>query len=266
MRKPSIFSRDYERKMRQRRRRIALISMFIFIVIGAIFLKVTISNINMQELRNNLQSWIDSGTENNNKDIVENNELEETKEQEVIETPKEPEVKTKDLKVSEGVLLKAEYEEVNGELKFKGIQELPDKFQYDINPSKNMIVLIDDNQNMKLFNIDGNEASITKDSYTAPNGEVFNKDSVLSIYQGYLWNAEAKFITDTKIAYISNVPYFGYDLNKYIWIVDLNNNTHTTLWNSKAKDIKFGDLEEKGLKLSIDGSEKFLDSNGNLIN
>lgn len=119
---------------------------------------------------------------------------------------------------------------------------------------------------MKIFNSNKKESNITKDKYTAPNGEVFNKDSVIKTYEGYLWNVEARFITDTKVAYISNVPYFGYDLNKYIWVIDLNNNTHSTLWNSKGKEIKFGDLKEKGLEVVIDGNVKYVNQNSDLVN
>lgn len=267
MGRPSIFSKDYEKKMRKRRKRMILISMFIVLIllIGAISFKFTISKIDMQEIKNNLQAWIDSDKDNtkeNEEVSIDNNKIEE----EIVETPKEPEVKTKDLKINDGVILKAEYEEVNGESKFKSIQNLPKDYQYDINSKKNIIIVLDDNQNMKLFNIDGNEVNITKASYTAPNGEVFNKDTVLDTYDGYLWHKDIKFISDTKVAYISNVPYFGYGLNKYIWIIDLNSNSHITLWNSKAKNITFGNLEEKGLKVNIDGNEKFLNSEGNLIN
>lgn len=266
MGKPSIFSKDYEKKMRKRRRIMIITSIFIVLIllIGAMSLRFTISKVDMQEIKNSLQAWIDS-----DKDSIEENEevsIENNENEEIIETPKEPEVKTKDLKINDKVILKAEYEEVNGENKFKNVQDLPEDYQYDINNKKNMIIVLDNNQNIKLFNIDGNEVNITKESYTAPNGEVFNKEIVLKTYEGYLWHKDIKFISDTKVAYISNIPYFGYDLNKYIWIIDLNTNNHITLWNSKAKNITFGNLEEKGLKINIDGNEKFLNSDGNLIN
>ena len=119
---------------------------------------------------------------------------------------------------------------------------------------------------MRVFNVEGKEVSITKDKYVAPNGEIFNKETILQTYSGYLWNVEAKFISDTKVAYITNLPYFGTDLNKYIWVVDLNDNSHKTLWNSKGKDIKFGEIKEKGLEATIDGNIKYVNSNGDLIN
>ena len=55
-------------------------------------------------------------------------------------------------------------------------------------------------------------------------------------------------------------------MNKYIWVIDLNNNTHSTLWNSKGKEIKFGDLKEKGLEVVIDGNVKYVNQNSDLVN
>lgn len=269
MGKPSIFSKDYEKKMRKRRKRIIITSIFIVLIllIGAVSVKLTISKVDMQEVRNSLQAWIDSDKNDINKDEYASIDIDnEENKEEIVEAPKEPEAKTKELKINDKIVLKAEYENIDGEDKFKTIQNLPENYQYDINKKKNMIIVLDDDQNIKLFNINGKEVNITKDSYTAPNGEVFNKDTVLKTYENYLWHKDIKFISDTKVAYISNVPYFGYDLNKYIWIIDLNNNNHITLWNSKSKNITFGNLEEKGLKVNIDGNEKFLNSDGNLIN
>ncbi|MDY6228167.1 hypothetical protein [Clostridium sp.] len=266
MRKPSIFSRDYERLMRKRRKRIAIISILGVLVIGILFLKMAMNSINMETLRSKVQSWIDEDNEeiqdNTNKTNEENKQEETVQE----ETPKEPEIKTMDLIVREGIILKAEYEESNGVVKFKGIKDAPSNIYYTLNQDKNLILTIDENQDMKIFNVNTKEANITKDKYIAPNGEVFNKSSVLQTYNGYLWNVEAKFITNTKVAYISNVPYFGYDLNKYIWVVDLNDNSHKTLWNSKGKEIKLGEIKEKGLEVTIDGNVKYINSNGELIN
>ncbi|MCI6691651.1 MAG: hypothetical protein MR510_04045 [Clostridium sp.] len=266
MRKPSIFSRDYERLMRKRRKRIAIISILGVLVIGILFLKMAMNSINMETLRSKVQSWIDEDNEeiqdNTNKTNEENKQEETVQE----ETPKEPEIKTMDLIVREGIILKAEYEESNGVVKFKGIKDAPSNIYYTLNQDKNLILTIDENQDMKIFNVNTKEANITKDKYVAPNGEVFNKSSVLQTYNGYLWNVEAKFITNTKVAYISNVPYFGYDLNKYIWVVDLNDNSHKTLWNSKGKEIKLGEIKEKGLEVTIDGNVKYINSNGELIN
>lgn len=266
MRKPSIFSRDYERKMKKRRRRIAAISIIGILIIGIAFVKIAMSSINMDTFRSKVQIWIDADKSSNHEDEDINNSVSNENEQVVEEMPKEPEMKIMEFIVNENSILKVEYEDINGETKLKEVKEVPSNVYYSMNQAKNLILTIDEKQNMKLFNVNKKEANITKDKYTAPNGEVFNKDSVLQIYNEYLWNVEAKFINDTKIAYISNVPYFGYDLNKYIWVIDLNDNSHKTLWNSKGKEIKFEELKEKGLEVVIDGNVKYVNANGELVN
>ena len=59
MRKPSIFSRDYERLMKKRRRRIAIISILGVFFIGFLFVKIGMSSINIDTLRNKGQSLVD---------------------------------------------------------------------------------------------------------------------------------------------------------------------------------------------------------------
>lgn len=261
MRKPSIFSRDYEKLMKKRRRRIAIISILGVFFIGFLFVKIGMSSINIDTLRNKGQSLVDEEkviSEENATDIEEENKQEEI--------PKEPESKTMDLIIRDGVLLKVEYEEVNEEIKFKTVKDAPSNVYYTLNPDKNLLLTIDENQDMKIFNIDTKEANITKDKYVAPNGEIFSKESVLETYNGYLWSVEAKFISNTKVAYISNMPYFGYNLDKYIWVIDLNDISHKTLWSSKGKEIKLGDIKEKGLEVTIDGNVKYVNASGELIN
>lgn len=264
MAKPSIFSRDYERQMRKRRKKIAGISVVISLIIGIILLKLTFNNINGEAIRNRVQAWVDS-------DRPENNSVSPAKLNEEIEvaTPeKEPEeeLKIMELKVNDNSVIKVEYEEVNGKEVFKGIKENPNNIYYDINPGKNIILTIDENQNMKIFNINKKEAVVNKDKYIAPNGEAFIKDNILTTYKDYIWNSSAKFINDTTIAYLSNMPYFGYDLNQYIWILNLNDNTHNTIWSSKAKEIKLNNIKEKGLEITIDGNAKYINQNGEILN
>ena len=116
MRKPSIFSRDYERKMRKRRRNIITLSILGLFVVGILFMKLAMNNINMDSLKSKVQNWIDEDEDTDNDN---NEELVEDTEDDVIEeAPKEPEAKTIDLKLKEGVTLKAEYEEVEGKIKF----------------------------------------------------------------------------------------------------------------------------------------------------
>lgn len=263
MGKPSIFSRDYEQKMRKRRKKIALISIIISLVIGVLLLKLISNNINGEAIRNRVQAWVDSDRPDNNTTQEELNE-----EIDIVIPEKEPEkeMKIMELKIDDNSIIKVEYEQLEGKDIFKEVKENQSNIYYDINPSKNIILTIDEKQNMKIFSTDKKESVVHKDKYVAPTGEAFIKENVLTTYKDYIWNGSAKFINDTTIAYISNVPYFGYDLNQYIWILNLSDNSHKTIWSSKGKEIKLNTIKENGLEITIDGNAKYINENGEIFN
>ena len=85
-------------------------------------------------------------------------------------------------------------------------------------------------------------------------------------YNDYIWHGEAKFISDNKIAYISNMPYFGYNLNKYIWTYDIENNNHQLILSSISKEIKLNNVTDKGLEIVLDGNIKYININDQIVN
>lgn len=261
MRKPSIFSKDYERKVRKRKRILTTISIVVILLVGFITIEFTANTFDFTSVKAKIQKWIDEDKQ----DVVEEPE-EETQEEEEPVVPIVPEVKIIELKLAEGKVLKMEYEEVNGIIKFKVATDIPVGFAYNISPSKELVVVNDDKQNISVINTKGEIKNLTKASYTAPNGEVFKKDTVQSTYKDYLWHKDVKFINDKKIVYKTNLPYFGTDLNQYLWIIDLENNKETTLWQSKSKNITVGDIKEKGIEVTIDGNVKYVNNENNLVN
>ena len=42
-------------------------------------------------------------------------------------------------------------------------------------------------------------------------------------------------------------------------------NTHFTIWASKSTEITFGQMQEKGLEVNIDGNVRYITSNGELV-
>lgn len=266
MRKPSIFSRDYERKVRKRKRIIVTISILLFLLIGAIALKLTREAFDFTYVRAKIQKWIDEEPTDSNIVDEENNGELQNDTPVTPETPIVPEVKTMDIKLSEDKIIKVEYDEVDGKIKFKEAKEVPIGISYDINPLKDLIVVTDDKQNIRIFNTKGEEKNITKDKYVAPNGEIFKKDVVTTTYKDYLWHNNAKFINDNKIVYKTNMPYFGFGLNQYLWIVDIEGKNEVTLWQSKGKEIIIGENKEKGTEVTIDGVVKYISNDNKLVN
>ncbi|MBX7365770.1 hypothetical protein K4H70_03955 [Clostridium chauvoei] len=258
MAKPSIFSRDYKRQMRRRRRNRAIIisSVILLIIVG-------FGAINFSYVKAKIQNYVYK-TEEDIEEVQTDKEVIQQQTDEIEEFKEEK--KVLDLSIGDGRNIKVEYDENNNIIKFKDVLEIPKGIYYNISPSKEFLLIIDEKQNMKIIDSKSKVENITSPTYIAPNGERFEKDSTLQIYSNYIWNSEAKFISDSKVAYISNIPYFGSNLNKYIWIVDIQNKAHTTIWNSKAKDIKLLSQNDKGLEISIEGNIKYLDKQGKLLN
>ena len=61
MAKPSIFSRDYEKKMKRRKRRITIGIILILLVVVVAFVKFQLPNIDFTQVKAKIQAWVDTG-------------------------------------------------------------------------------------------------------------------------------------------------------------------------------------------------------------
>ena len=83
MAKPSIFSKDYEKKMKRRRIRITIVVSLVAIITGVLIYKFKIEKMDFSNVRQRLQAWVDS-----DKPKEEEKAVEETKEDVKPEPPK----------------------------------------------------------------------------------------------------------------------------------------------------------------------------------
>ena len=265
--KPSIFSRDYEKKMRKRKRRIITTIILVIVVVIGVFLKFELKNIDFSNMRQKIQAWVDSGKpEEKTKDNSNENKDQEQKtnekenEKDVVEKDKEME-----LVVSDTLTVKVKYSEEDGTKKFLSIDNNTN-ISYDISPSGDKIIIEDDNQNVILFNVNGDKQDITKQSYTSQSGSVFMKNDILQSYEGYIWHEQVKFIDDSNIVYVSQLPYFGSAAtNKYLWIYNIDGMTETCLWNYYGANIVVGNIDvEKGINVNIDNNNYYLKPDGSV--
>lgn len=265
MAKPSIFSRDYEKRMRKRRITTIVIVLVVLGVVFSLFFKFKIQNMDFGNLKERIQAWVDTGKPE--EELTDSSEESEEESESIEPEVKVPEKLTMDLNVSEGVVLKAEYVEENGEKKFISVDPV-EGITYDISPSGKQILITDSIQNLKLFNIDGTDKDITKVSYISGAGTTFTKEQTLLGTPEYLWHSQVRFIDETRIAYVSQLPYFGSSAtNKYVWLVDVTNAPEQmierVIWELKAPDITFGELvPEKGLQVNENGSTFYLNGDG----
>lgn len=265
MSKPSIFSKDYQKRMRRRRKRIALLIAAALIVTAGAFLagKNFLSNGNQQQANNTAP--VEDKKEVDSTTAADKTETDKaatvTKE---AETPKEEGF---EFKLADGTAMKAVYTTTGTTKKFESVSPKEKNVYYNINPAGDKIVVFDSAaQSIMLIDATGKVQDITNPSYTSSKGTVFKKENVLSQYSGYVWCSSPAFISDTKVAYITQLPYFG-ETSQYVWIVDLTTGKHTAVSISRVKGekITFGKLEAKGLMINADEKVFYITATGSAI-
>ena len=247
MRKPSIFSRDYERIMRRRKR--IFVTSISLIIISVVLTVTFISRYKFTNIESYLTTWIkdEEKSEKEQKEEI----LNEEKEIDILETYKNINILLNEnefeLKLSDN----------NGEKFIEGVENL-EKDKYCIDSLGKKVIILDKNQNIFLADIEGNVINLTLNKYVSPYGEVFEKDEVLSIFNDYIWHSQVKFLDNNKLAYVSNLPYFGYELSQYVNLIDLDTKEHVTIWELKGGNIILKEIIDGGLEAVIDGNIKYV--------
>ena len=184
MGKPSIFSKEYEKKMKRRRRNIIIISLTIVLVISALIIKVVCNPIDYTNIKKNIQAWIDSDTTNNSEQTEvkkeETNEEETIDKKPVKEEPQKPLEESIDITLVSGNIAKAIYvDDNNGGKVFKTLNTTDNGVSFNISPSGKQMIVTDTNSVITLYNVDGTTKIISKDQYISSSGGVFTKEATM---------------------------------------------------------------------------------------
>ena len=269
MKKASIFSREYERKIRRKRFAILFIILFFFLVL--VYYIVNFSEFN-NYVKNVYYSMI---TKENDENVDLNNKLNEsvdligeTKEQEHQENNNNESIDEvsldylkHEISLNNGEKINIFYEEGNQIEYIASQDELPKNYRFDISPSRSRI-LIEELNTQDTYMLDENSNLFKLDPeffYSNSARTRFYKNDVVSSYENYSWYKNARFLNDNTIVYISNLPWFGKN-EQYIWrtdIQDVNNITHF-MTSVGGENIDFGELTEEGIKVNINNEMKLL--------
>lgn len=267
MRKPSIFSRDYEKYMKRRRKkiRISIAMGTLCIVCGTVYISYDFSNIASSIMKLGVRAErSDAVMDDNLSDQLEIEPLSEGIESNEAEDVNENKYDYEDL-IFGNVAVTIMFKESNGETVIEDIIENNEISCIDISQDKSKALVLDNRQNIFVVDSEKNIIDLTYSQYTSTKGTTFKKDEVLDSYENYKWHDQAKFIDNNKIAYVTNVPYFGSGMDEYIAVVDINDNLHKTQWELRGKEIKIENLQEKGLELILDGNVIYMTANYDII-
>ncbi|NEZ47551.1 tRNA (guanine-N1)-methyltransferase [Clostridium niameyense] len=266
MAKPSIFSKDYERKMKKRKRR-KFIGIIAIVLLG-IFLMFNSTNLSnklkakLNEIKNETKAEEKMQAEEKNKQASK----EKPKKDATVKKEEAPiQDKNVEVELESGVKIKIIYTEDDKKNKvIKNVDVNNNKLTYDINSNKSALTICNTNtQNMFVVDVNGNKQDITNKQYVSTTGQNFAKDAILSSNQGYIWSIDPKFIDNNNIAYISQLPWFN-KTTKYIWIYNMENKNHIYVESGSGENIKFDKLTDKGLTVIVDGKTIYLKPDGSI--
>lgn len=232
MAKPSIFSRDYEKIMRKRkkRRNIIVLLSVLTLTISTIIIKY-----DMQKISATFKNIAFS------KELRLSNFRTEN-----INLPIDDYIVT--LKVVGN----------NDNLEIVDIKCDKDLISIDIN--KDRVLIIDDNQKIYLINAKKEIIDLTLDEYATQSGERVSRSEMLNNNSNYLWHTNGKIVNDEKIAYVTNIPEFNGELQQCIAVVTVDDNTHNINESLKGDSVKLYKSDENGLKVEIDGNIMYITS------
>lgn len=256
MGKPSIFSKDYEKQMKKRKKRITFI-IFIAVIVG-VFITISMSGMvkNLSKDLEKPKSIVT--TDKNNAKSTESKKVEQT------EQPKVKKEEAYDIQLSNGKTVSIAYETKNNDKIFKPVSTNDGNALYSISPSGKEALLFDDKtQSIILVGINGDKQDVTNPQYTSTSGTVIEKNAQIQAQPGYIWCSSPRFIDDNNIAYISQLPWIG-KTTKYVWIESLGDKSNVMAQEIKGEELKFGDLTDKGLTVVEDGKTVFLKSDGSI--
>lgn len=223
MAKPSIFSRNYEQRMKRRKINITL---FVLILISAGYFGVRyyldINNINI-----NFISKMSKGKKAEEKKEEEKkvtppavNKPEETP----TDTPVEVKTSFYEYKSPSGQIYKIEYTETSSLKEIVGIKSEAAVPSYDISTDKKSIVFDDlSSGDIIIMDSTGAAKKINYDTYNSKSsGILIKKDEVLKRHPNYIWAAKPHFTSDGGVVFITNLPYIKNIDSLYLWCIRKN--------------------------------------------
>ena len=272
MKKPSMFSKDYEKEVKKRRKTILLL--IIVPIIGLSIFLATDFDFLLSKPKINTKDKGNKVAETQKKSeeaIKQQSDSEKSKAADASAKAKaDAALKTQAAEkneifiasFSDGQKVSVEYNVKSGKKNIKGVSNTKD-ISYDISPSKKAIV-VQSTKNQDMLYIDVNKITkdITKKEYTSSKGEVFPKVNKLKEKPTYIWSITPKFIDEDNIAYVSELPWMKEKEVQYTWKVNLKNNEHTQVMSASGKQVTFKNITAKGLETIIDGQVVYVNSSG----
>lgn len=258
--KPSIFSKDYEKKIRSIRIRRTIIALTLIIIAILFFSKDNYSKY-LKKISITKLFKVSQAKKDNTKIIAPINKTGGKIVKDVTEEKSYP-VQLKD------IVVKAIYTKNSKASEFKDLETSDQNAcSFNISPSgKKMVILDKKTQQMFLLDDSGSIKDVTMKSYVSTSGDVFNREDVLNRDSSYIWTESPTFIDEDNIAFTSSLPWFDGRTTKFVWISNLSSNSSKTIFGIEGNDVKFNGVKDGTLNVQSDGKTIYLKSDGTYSN
>ncbi|MFX0548628.1 hypothetical protein ACOAKC_04765 [Hathewaya histolytica] len=274
MKKPSVFSKDYEKKIKQIRRRKIIIGFLILLgLIGlAVFIikpsKVkgditSIKNIFSRSSKKDKKTI--AGNKSNIDRSLQNKAEKEIKNIEKTEVPKKV-IKDIDIKLNDQLTIRGKIEEFKGDKIFISMNPIENITCELSKDKKTYLIFNARNQDMYLANIDGKVTDITRRVHYTKNKSKIYKENKLKSYPNFMWATTPKLFNG-KVFYLSKLPNLSNKHPYFVWVYDINSNKHEYLKDARLRGYEgsFGEIKENKLEIILNKNKYLVHENGNIL-
>lgn len=265
-----MFSKDYDRKMKSRRRRKIVITTILIMLVLVLLFGISFKRWmdNYAKSPNNVEARKTEPakkTETNSPNTNPVKDPSNNKSDSNTNNSNSTDEKTISAQLPDGESLSVVFADNNGTKKIEHIFLANNQdIYFNIDPTGDKAVVLTAAQDMYVVDLNGTATDITKDRYiTSSTQETIMKKDYLTSHAGFSWHESPKFVNDTTIIYVTQMPWFQSD--KYLYKLDLNTKDHQWLSNIQGKQITLNNLSDAGLEVNIDGNNKHINASGALV-
>lgn len=274
MGKPSIFSKNYNKQVK-RRRRVRFVSIGVIAVCigtGVLYLSdnMFIFEVAKEKVISVLKLNKDSNKEIDDIEAQEEVQKVDNTEEETLAKEEKPESK---VQRSQGVDLGSNItaniilSEESSKTTIIDVEKNP-TLEFNISDKKDAVVLLNkETQDMFLWTLDGKLEDITKKEFIDTENNKYPKGKQLSLNPNLIWAAKPTFISENKILYLSKLPWFDTNHKLFVWTYDISKKTHALALDKRLQGDNIKVVESNGekVKLDIDGQVISITLDGRVI-
>lgn len=262
-RKPSMFSKNYRRELKQRKIKNTLIIVCIIVSVGGVVISYDKGSVYVKNYfaKYGKNSEMSDTSEKKDEIVPVVDSLEEQK-----ETKEQENLSTFEVKLNSGKSVVITLKKVENKKLVETVESV-EGIKSSISPSKEKVLILDQ-ENQEIYIVDNLETItvITNSKYVATTNEVFTKEAVLQYNPSYKWVDSAEFIDDTYVAYSSELPWINEEGSKYLWIVNTVDNKHRGYYSITGREMTFGAVTEAGVTVLVDNREVVVNAQGKIVN